>query len=179
MRADLPLHERLLIALGTCAAAAAVFALVALCTSPVAADHDANDEAWRAEVLAACKPAWDPADPRIVTRDDQTLHDQADATRHDFYVTWGDEDLHAGRHVRRWRWEYDCTHPPAAVVDPTPTPTPRPTPTPTPTPATTWRECPAKPATDDAEWHCHEKPWGDLYHAHGRQGAVPHDHPRD
>lgn len=75
------------------------------------ADHDGHDEAWRREVLAACVPTWDPAVPTITTRDGQTLHEQVFETRDLFYRAWGDADLDGGRHLRRWRWEWDCTHP--------------------------------------------------------------------
>lgn len=61
--------------------------------------------------LDACTPAWDPGDPRIVTWDGRTLHQQPYEVGDLFYRVWGDGDLEAGRHLRRWRWEYECVHP--------------------------------------------------------------------
>ena len=55
-------------------------------------------------------PAWDPGDPRIVTWNGRTLHDEPYKVRDLFYRVWGDDDLDAGRHLRRWRWEWDCLH---------------------------------------------------------------------
>ncbi|MDE2989692.1 MAG: hypothetical protein OXU21_01320 [Chloroflexota bacterium] len=89
---------------------------VLVAAQTAAADHDANDEPWRQPIIAACEPAWDPHDDRIRTWDGRTLHEESFAVRDLFYRTWGDADLDRGRHLRRWRWEYECTHP-QPIVD--------------------------------------------------------------
>ena len=33
-----------------------------------------------------------------------------------YYRVWGDADLDTGQHLRRWRWEYECTHPAPIVI---------------------------------------------------------------
>ena len=65
----------------------------------------------RQAILDACEPEWDPADPRIVTWNARTLHDEPYQVRDIFYREWGGDDLVAGQHLRRWRWEYECLHP--------------------------------------------------------------------
>lgn len=61
--------------------------------------------------LDACSPAWDPGDSRIVTWDGCSLHQEPYEIGDLFYRVWGDGDLEEGRHLRRWRWEYECLHP--------------------------------------------------------------------
>ena len=79
------------------------------------AHHDGNDEQWRQAQLAACEPAWDPRYDRIHTYDGRTLHQEPFDVKDLFYRTWGDDDLDGGQHLRRWRWEYECIHPPVTV----------------------------------------------------------------
>lgn len=104
---------------------------VAMIPTLLAADQDGGGEDWRREALAACRPTWDPHDPRIHTWNDRTLHGEPFEVRNLFYRVWGDDDLEGGRHLRRWRWEWECLHP---------RPTIKPRPMPKATPATE-REC--------------------------------------
>ncbi|MCY4108904.1 MAG: hypothetical protein OXG11_07745 [Chloroflexi bacterium] len=107
----------------------AVVVLFAFWISPVAADHDGENQDWRYQTFLDCLPVWDPAKPGTQTWDGKNLHSEPDDVRMLFWETWGaangETDLLAGIHVRRWRWEYECLHPPPAPT-PTPTPTPRP-----------------------------------------------------
>lgn len=86
------------------------------------ADHNGHGEAWRRAALAACEPVWNPADPRIVTWNGRTLHGEAADTKDLFWRHWqlpylatpgqpSRAELDGGVHLRRWRWEYECTHP--------------------------------------------------------------------
>ena len=93
----------------------------------VQAHHD-NHLTDRAGMLAACLPAWDPGDPDITTLGGLTLHDEPFEVRDLFYTVWGDDDLDTGQHLRRWRWEYDCTHPDAVPVSAPVAPPPHPVP---------------------------------------------------
>ena len=123
----------------------------------VSADHDVDSLA-RTAILEACLPAWDPFEPRILTWDGRTLHDEPLKVKALFWGTWQlsqlatpgqptQAELDGGQHLRRWRWEYECLHPAPIVVvhDPPPpvkdvktsksvptiSPTPEPTPSPT------------------------------------------------
>ncbi len=88
---------------------AAVLVATAVSVSVVSADHDGTIPDWQA-VLNACMPAWEPSDPRIATWDGRTLHDEPYDVRDLFHRVWGDDDLDAGQHLRRWRWEWECLH---------------------------------------------------------------------
>lgn len=90
-------------------------------------DHDADDPAWRRAVLAACEPTWDPTDWRIVTHDFRTLHGEPADVGGTFWRVWQlpflatagqptQAELDVGIHLRRWRWEYECLHPPPAAA---------------------------------------------------------------
>jgi len=89
---------------------AAVLVATAVSASVVSAAHDSTIPD-RQAMLDACLPAWDPGDPHIGTWDGRTLHDEPDDVRDLFYRVWGDDDLDTGRHLRRWRWEWNCLHP--------------------------------------------------------------------
>ena len=89
---------------------AAVLVATAVSASVASAAHDGTIPD-RQAVLDACLPAWDPGDRHIATWDGRTLHDEPDDVRDLFYRVWGDDDLDTGRHLRRWRWEWNCLHP--------------------------------------------------------------------
>ncbi len=87
----------------------------------VSADHDVDSLA-RTAILEACLPAWDPFEPRILTWDGRTLHDEPLKVKALFWGTWQlsqlatpgqptQAELDGGQHLRRWRWEYECLHP--------------------------------------------------------------------
>ena len=82
----------------------------ALSVSVASADQGGTTPDYSA-VLEACTPAWEPGDSRIATWDGKTLHGEPDDVRDLFYRVWGDDDLESGRHLRRWRWEWECLHP--------------------------------------------------------------------
>ena len=88
----------------------ATLVATALSVSVASAGHDGTIPDPPA-VLDACTPAWEPGDSRIVTWDGRTLHGEPDDVRDLFYRVWGDADLDTGRHLRRWRWEWECLHP--------------------------------------------------------------------
>lgn len=88
----------------------AALVATAISVSVASAGHDGTI-ADPSAVLDACTPAWNPGDSRITTWAGQTLHDEPHDVRDLFYRVWGDDDLDAGRHLRRWRWEWECLHP--------------------------------------------------------------------
>ena len=144
--------------------AAVVLVAVAIFAPAAFADHD-TDSAERTAILEDCTPAWDVAEPRIVTWDGRTLHGEPINVKALFWGTWQlstlsapgqptQAELNDGQHLRRWRWEYECTHPappvviqgavqpitddsPRPVVRAVPAPTPMPVATPVATPAVT------------------------------------------
>ena len=123
--------------------AAAALIAVAIFAPAAFAGHD-TDSAGRTAILEACTPVWDPLANRVTTWDGRTLHAEPYDTRDLYYRVWGDADLDTGQHLRRWRWEYECTHPAPPVViqgpvqpitDDSPRPVARAVPAPSPMPA--------------------------------------------